>query len=623
MTIGHTLYDDFPRYGFTRPPELDGRTSDAPVTIIGAGPIGLTAAIGLARYGVPVIVIEPRDAVSFGSRATCVSRRTLEIWERFGCAQATLDKGLAWTGGRSFWHQHEVFALAMADDADQKHPPMVNIQQCFAEQYLIDAALAMPEIDLRWHSKIVELENADDEVRLTVETPEGPYTLATQWLVAADGAHSFVRGALGLKMAGTSYEGRYLIADIRHRTDHPTERRAWFDPKSNPRSTVLMHKQPDHIWRVDYQLREDESAEEELKEARVRARISAHLAMIGESPDYDLVWTSLYKAHCLTLDRYRHGPQGRILFAGDAAHLVPIFGVRGLNSGVDDSGNLAWKLAAVIQGWGGDSLLDSYSDERVFAAHENIAQARKSTLFMTPPSAGFRLLREAALSLAVGHDFARTLVNPRQTTAIVFPTSVLNTPEHEAWAGGATVGATLPTCPVEIRDGNRTAAGYLLDLAGLRPTVFQFGDHGEAVAAHLNGHAVDIVTILAAQDAAVAGAHIVDSTDRARGAGRGRAVAGISRARRRPYCCPLATLRRRALRSRARPLTGCGRSSVTAPMSTDDFEAYWEALADAIDRAGADKAELFLAKLAVLLGRDTGDVARCRALIEDALEDLE
>jgi 3-(3-hydroxy-phenyl)propionate hydroxylase len=512
MTIGHTLYDDFPRYPFQRPPELDGGASDAPVTIVGGGPIGLSVAIGLARYGVKVTVIEPRDAVSFGSRATCISRRSLEIWQRFGCEQATLDKGLAWTGGRSFWRDHQVFALAMQHDEDQKHPPMVNIQQCFAEQYLIDAALGAPEIDIRWQSAVAGINHGDDGAEMTIETPEGQYSLATEWLVAADGAHSFVRDALGLKMAGTSYEGRYLIADIKHKTNHPTERRAWFDPSSNPRSTVLMHKQPNDIWRVDYQLRDDESAEEELKEERVRARISAHLEMIGETPDYELVWTSLYKAHCLTLDSYRHG---RVLFAGDAAHLVPIFGVRGLNSGVDDTGNLAWKLAAAIQGWGGDALLDSYSDERVFGAHENIRQARKSTLFMTPPSAGFRLMRDAALSLGVSHDFARPLVNPRQTTAIVFPESIINTPEHETWRGGAPVGATLPTCPVEFDEGGRRAPGFLLDLAGLRPTVFQFGDHGTEVAQHLNGHAVDIFSILPQSVAAIEGTYIIDSTGRA------------------------------------------------------------------------------------------------------------
>ena len=222
-----------------------------------------------------------------------------------------------------------------------------------------------------------------------------------------------------------------------------------------------MHRQPEDIWRIDYQLRDDEDGEAAQAEAAVRARIDAHLAMIGEAAEYELVLISLYKAHCLTLPRYR---AGRLLFAGDAAHLVPIFGVRGLNSGIDDAGNLAWKLAASVQGWGGEALLDSYSEERVYAARENIRQARKSTLFMTPPSRGHALLRDAALSLSVRHAFARPLVNPRQTTAIRFPSSPLQTPDDEAWDAGPEPGAVLPDLPM--------ADGHLLQHLGTRPTLF-------------------------------------------------------------------------------------------------------------------------------------------------------
>lgn len=512
MAIGRDIYDAFPRYPLVPAPELSGGDERFPVTIVGGGPIGLTLALGLACHGVRCVVLEPRDSASFGSRATCTSRRSLEIWERFGAAEAALDLGLAWTGGSSFWHDHTVYSLAMHDDADQKHPPMINIQQCFAEQFLIDAVQQHPGIDVRWCSTVIDVRQDADGTAATVQSDAGTYDLHADWLVACDGAHSMVRQTLGLKMQGNSYEGRYLIADIRHGSDHPTERRAWFDPVSNPRSTVLMHKQPNSIWRVDYQLRDDDDPEEEVKEERVRARISAHLEMIGEDPDYDLVWMSLYKAHCLTLDSYRHG---RILFAGDAAHLVPIFGVRGLNSGIDDAGNLAWKLAAVVQGDGGDRLLDSYSDERVFAAHENIAQARKSTLFMTPPSRGHTLMRDAALSLAVSHDFARPLVNPRQTTAIVFPTSIINTPDAND-GSRPPVGATLPTCPVEWRDGNRTKASYLLDHVRLRPTVIQFGDHRAVLATATSGHAVDIVTLLDDPDSAFDGPCLIDSQQRAR-----------------------------------------------------------------------------------------------------------
>lgn len=456
MTAAQSLYDSFPRYPFRRPAGLSGSREQIPVAIVGGGPVGFTLALGLARHGVRSVVIEPREQVSFGSRALCFSRRSLEIWEGLGCVEPALAEGLAWTGGRSFWRSHEVFSFAMPHEPGEKHPPMINLQQNRAEQILIDEAAKKPEIDIRWHSRVTGIDGGT----LSIETPEGAYALDAGYVVACDGARSFIREALGLRMQGTSYEGRYLIADITLDSDHPTERRAWFDPPSNPGSTVLMHRQPGGIWRVDYQLRDDEDPEAELREDRVRARIGAHLDMLGESAPWDLIWHSLYKAHCLSLPAYR---QGRVLFAGDAAHLVPIFGVRGLNSGIDDAANLAWKLAAVLQGWGGDPLLDSYSSERVYATAENIAQAGKSTLFMTPPSRGYALMRDAALGLAVSEAFAKPLVNPRQTTAITFPDSPLSTPDEDAWTGGPVPGATLPNLPF----GN----GHLLDHLGLKPLV--------------------------------------------------------------------------------------------------------------------------------------------------------
>jgi 3-(3-hydroxy-phenyl)propionate hydroxylase len=244
-----------------------------------------------------------------------------------------------------------------------------------------------------------------------------------------------------------------------------------------------MHRQPENIWRFDCQLGDDDDSELELREGRVRARIDAHLALIGGPPAYRLLWSSIYKAHCLTLPAYR---QGRVLFAGDAAHLVPIFGVRGMNSGIDDAANLAWKLAAVLARRAGAAMLDSYSEERVFGAQENIRQARKSTLFMTPPSRGYALMREAALSLSVSHPFARDLVKPRQTTATTFATSPLQTGDRDGgWCASTGPGATLPNGPLSLPQADGTqAAAHLLDLVGLEPTVLLHA--GDAAAeAHL------------------------------------------------------------------------------------------------------------------------------------------
>ena len=295
-------------------------------------------------------------------------------------------------------------------------------------------------------------------VQLTVQTPEGEYQTQADWVLAADGARSAVRRCLDLKLRGDAYEGQYVIVDIQMHSDYPTERRAFFDPPGNPGSTVLIHKQPDNIWRVDYQLREGESEEDALKEDNIRARVAAILDMVGETGPWELEWWSIYKAYTLALDDYR---DKRALFIGDAAHLVPIFGVRGLNSGFADAVNAGWKLAYVIKGRAPETLLYSYSPERRGATLEVFANAIKSTRFMTPPSRGYKLMREAALSLALSQGFTRPLINPRQSQPYTYAASPLTSfPERDAeFERGPGAGAPLFNRRIAEDD-------YLLDHLG-------------------------------------------------------------------------------------------------------------------------------------------------------------
>jgi 3-(3-hydroxy-phenyl)propionate hydroxylase len=303
-----------------------------------------------------------------------------------------------------------------------------------------------------------------DGARLQLHTEQGSYLLDCDWLVAADGGRSNVREQLGLALQGTSYEGRYVIVDISLDTDRATERLAYFDPPCNPGSTVLVHKQPHGVWRIDYQLREGEDPVEAVKPENVLPRVESLLDMMGETGAWQPIWITLYKANALTLDNYQHS---RALFAGDAAHLVPIFGVRGANSGIDDADNLAWKLALVVKGLAGPALLTSYSAERVAAAHENLRHGKKSTEFMAPPSFAFELMRTAVLSLAARHAEVRALINPRQTTAITYGDSPLNAfaERSAAFDAGPVPGAVLPECPVTWRDGDGVLRqGHLTDM---------------------------------------------------------------------------------------------------------------------------------------------------------------
>lgn len=467
------------RYEAELPALADGaETKRHAVAIVGGGPVGLALALGLANHGVPSVLIEADDTVCFGSRAICISRRSLEIIERLGALAPFLEKGLAWTGGRSFYRDVEVLHFTMPHDENQKLPPMVNIEQYYIEQFLLDAAEKRADlIDIRWQTRAGEIRVEPDGATLGLSTPKGDYRLRADWLVACDGGRSRVREALGLQLEGTSYEGRYVIVDIELQSDRPTERLAWFDPPSNPGSTILMHKQPDDIWRIDYQLRDDEDADEAVKPENVIPRVESHLAMMGETTDWSPIWITIYKAHALSLESYRHG---RALFAGDAAHLVPIFGVRGANSGLDDADNLAWKLAFVVKGLASDRLLDSYSHERVFATRENLSYGTKSTEFMAPPSFAFELMRQAALGLAVKHASFRSLINPRQTSAITYADSPLNHgPERSIeFAAGPPPGAVLLECPVSIVEDGVVREAHLTDLVAPRFAAFLFTEDG-------------------------------------------------------------------------------------------------------------------------------------------------
>jgi len=445
------------------------------VVIVGGGIAGLASALALASHGIASVVLEADDSVCVGSRAICISRRSLEVIARLGALDAFLATGLPWTGGRSFYRAREVLHFSMPHDENQRLPPMINIQQYYIEQFLLDAALRTGRVDVRWRSRVTAIELRDDGVTLQVETPAGSYRLPAEWLLGCDGARSAVRDAAGLELMGTSYEGRYVIVDIKLKSEKPTERLAWFDPPSNPGSTILMHRQPDDVWRIDYQLLDDEDPASAVRPEAVVPRVASHLRWIGERDDWAPIWISLYRANALTLERYR---KGRALLAGDAAHLVPIFGVRGANSAFDDADNLAWKLALVLRGTADEALLDTYSTERLHAARVNLAAGMKSTEFMSPPSYGFDLMRQVVLSLAAQHEVVRPLINPRQTHSIAYPDSPLNVPSAGEFAGGPAPGMPLLECPVMLSNGHRPQPGHLTELLSTRFTAFLFTEDG-------------------------------------------------------------------------------------------------------------------------------------------------
>jgi 3-(3-hydroxy-phenyl)propionate hydroxylase len=345
---------------------------------------------------------------------------------------------------------------------------MYNLQQQYIEQYLWDAVEKCELIDARWRAEVTGVGMDDRGAKLDVASPDGAYVLHCDYILAADGARSPVRKMLGLRLHGDSYEGRYVIADVRMAHDFPTERRALFEPASNPGGTVLIHRQPDNIWRIDYQLRAGESEEDALRESSIRSKVQAILEEIGHRGDWDLEWWSIYSANTLCLDDYR---SGRVFFIGDSAHIVPIFGVRGLNNGMADAYNIGWKLGYVLAGDADPNLLNSYSPERRGATLDVFANATKSTRFMTPPTRGWALVREAALSLAARHEFARKFADPRQMQPYTYRESPITrfVRNDAAFSGGPVSGALAANA--KLAEG-----GFLLDRAGAGFTGIFFDD---------------------------------------------------------------------------------------------------------------------------------------------------
>src|SRR4051794_22591219 len=438
------------QFGYRRHPDQDRVGVDVaeyPVVVVGAGPVGLSLAIDLAQRGQSVVLLDDADRIGEGSRAICFSKRSLEYWDRLGIGQRMVDKGVVWSVGKIFHGDSKLYQFNLLPEQGHKRPAFINLQQFYAEAYLVDRVGELAAIDLRWRNKAVALEQHNDHVALTIETPDGPYSLRAGFVVACDGARSSLRQMVGAEFAGQVFEDQFLIADVKMTAEFPTERWFWFDPPFHAGRSALLHKQPDDIWRIDLQLHRDADPAIEKLPENVRPRIAR---MLGHDT-FEFEWISLYKFQCRRMDRFIHG---RVLFAGDAAHQVSPFGARGANSGLEDAENLAWKLDRVLRHRSPEALLDSYHVERSAAADENIRESTRSTDFMAPASRQEARLRQAVLSLAKDTEFGKRMTNGGRLSVPSVYDSPLSTPDGESWRGGPRPGASMPDAPLSGRDGS-------------------------------------------------------------------------------------------------------------------------------------------------------------------------
>ena len=442
-----------------------------PVVVVGAGPVGLSLAIDLAQRGVQVLLLDNDNRLSSGSRAICFAKRTLEIFDRLGCCEPMIDKGVSWNVGRVYFKDQEVYSFDLLPEPGHERPAFINLQQYYVEGLLVERALALPNIEIRWRNNVVGLTQHGDHVTLDIDTPDGRYAIRAGHVAACDGSRSPLRALLGLETQGRQFRDRFLIADIRmDAVDFPAERRFWFDPPFHPGQSVLLHKQPDGVWRVDFQLGWQADPDVERKPENIVPRVRAVLDSIGaHDVGFDIVWASVYTFACQRMQHFRHG---RVLFAGDSAHGVSPFGARGANSGVQDADNLGWKLAAVLRGDAGDALLDSYAFEREYAADENIRNSTRSTDFITPKSEVSRLFRDAVLELARDHAFARRIVNSgRLSVPATLDGSALNSADTDAFDSAMRPGAAAADAPL-VKRGEPT---WLLRELGRDFTLLTFG----------------------------------------------------------------------------------------------------------------------------------------------------
>jgi len=444
-------FDDIPKHKTIQAVPAPQGPEHSPIVIVGAGPVGLTLALDLGQRGHRVVLLNQFDFIPGGSKAICFGKRTLDIWNRLGVASRMVEKGVVWNIGKVFHgaNPDPVFEFDMLSVKDQQMPGFINLQQYYAEEFLLDAIEALDNVEIRWGHQICAFEQI--ESRLLVKTHERTYEFSADWIVACDGSRSKMRELMNLDFEGRIFEDNFLIADVKFQEERPSERWFWFDPPWGGAS-ALLHKQPDNVWRLDFQLGWDVDREAAIKPENVEPYVEG---MIGPDVPFSEEWYSIYTFQCRRMQRFVHG---NVIFAGDSAHLVSPFGARGCNGGIADVDNLAWKLDAVLGGADVD-LIETYNQEAIVMADENILNSTRSTDFMTPKSAHSQTFRDAVLDLAREHEFARPFINSgRLSTAVSFPDSPLCIPDEDVWGIGVSPGSPAIDAP--------TGNGWLLQNLG-------------------------------------------------------------------------------------------------------------------------------------------------------------
>lgn len=498
---------ELPEYPFHEPPEIAaGAPSHHPIVIVGGGITGLTAACALAQYGIAAVLLDEDNTVGVkgaSSRGICYTQKSLEIFQRLGIYDRIAAKGIQWSVGRTFAGKDEVYSFDLRQQSAYNlstQPPFINIQQFYIEGYLVERIYELGNVELRWKNRVTAFREDGEGATLSVNTPAGDYELRADYVIDATGSHSPFRRWVGASVTAKKGDDRWCIADVRFRKHPPVERHTWIEAPFNENRAVWQHLMGDDVWRIDYQMAPDSDPSEVSREDVVRERLTRQF---GPDAGIEIVWVGPYAYRSECVDQMRHS---RVFFMGDSAKVVSPFGARGGNTGIADADNLTWKLAAVLKGRAAPALLESYHEERHEAAQQNVLVTNRTARFLRPASPAEKLFRDAALSLARQHAFARQFVNTGRMA--------IANPYTRSSACDASGGQSVQNVSFEWADGTRGEVNDLLRWVDGRLLVLVFGATSAAALQRLRGLAetapVRCVQVIGPGDRAGALEHVRD-----------------------------------------------------------------------------------------------------------------
>ena len=405
------------------------------VVVIGAGPTGLTAAALLADQGVRVVLLEKAHGTSDEPRAISATDETLRVMARIGVLDQLKAEMLLDTGARYFGRRGQLLAEARPGNPRLGHPGKSQFDQPVMEALLLEAVRRRQSVDLRFGTEAFGVQDKGDHVDLTVIDDAGRHTLRAAWVVACDGGRSPVRNQLGIPLEGSTQTEEWIVIDLLGTGDH--ERFAEFH--CNGRRPAVVVPGVKGRCRFEFMLLPGESAAEMTDAEVVADLVEPYLHR--RVPPTDIRRARVYVAHQRVALCWR---QGRVLLAGDAAHLMPPFAGQGLNAGIRDAMNVAWKVAAAVHGEATPDLLATYESERKPHAADMVRLSARIGRVVMNTDPRLTRLRDASIwALGIVPSAKAWVAGMRFLKQPHFTTGVLLTPAKDA-AGGHLVGRSLP-----------------------------------------------------------------------------------------------------------------------------------------------------------------------------------